>query len=248
MTRLGLTLNRTKTRLCDARSERFDFLGYSFGPHCFRPKGRWYLGASPSKKSVQRLKDRVGDILVPGNMGRWEEVRDTLNRLLRGWCCYFSPGTHYAVDRAIEAHVSDCVRHFLARRHKMPARSIGPFSRTAVFGHLGVPRLSACPATRRPVLSLPRNQSESRMREIRTSGLMSGEGNRSDAAWPKPPRPSSTLQGRLGSESVGVDFRRAALTQAAARRSTVANSKALAGQSILNSGADSDRCRRPRNN
>src|SRR5271156_4928308 len=40
MTRLGLTLNRTKTRLCDARAERFDFLGYSFGPHCYRPQGR----------------------------------------------------------------------------------------------------------------------------------------------------------------------------------------------------------------
>jgi RNA-directed DNA polymerase len=147
MTRLGLHLNPTKTRLCDARAERFDFLGYSFGPHCFRPKGRWYLGASPSKKSVQRLKDRVGDILRPGNMGRWDEVRDTLNRLLRGWCGYFSPGTHYAVDRAIEAHVYDCVRNFLVRRHKMPPRSIGPFGMAAVFGHLDVPRLSAC---RRP--------------------------------------------------------------------------------------------------
>ena len=31
------------------------------------------------------------------------------------------------------------------------------------------------------------------MREIRTSGLMSGDGKRGDAAWPKPPRPSSTL-------------------------------------------------------
>ena len=31
------------------------------------------------------------------------------------------------------------------------------------------------------------------MREIRTSGLMSGDGKRSVAAWPKPPRPSSTL-------------------------------------------------------
>jgi RNA-directed DNA polymerase len=141
MTRLGLTLNRTKTRLCDARAERFDFLGYSFGPHCFRPEGRWYIGASPSKKSVQRLKDRVGEVLIPGNMGRWEEVRDSLNRLLRGWCGYFSPGTHYAVDRAVEAHVYDCVRSFLARRHKMPARSIGPFTMAAVFGPLGVPRL-----------------------------------------------------------------------------------------------------------
>jgi len=32
------------------------------------------------------------------------------------------------------------------------------------------------------------------MREICTSGLMSGEGKRSVAAWPKQPRPSSTLQ------------------------------------------------------
>ena len=72
MTRMGLTLNRTKTRLCDARAERFDFLGYSFGPHCFRQTGRSYVGASPSNKSVQRLKDKVGEILVPGNMGTWK--------------------------------------------------------------------------------------------------------------------------------------------------------------------------------
>src|SRR3954469_3757095 len=31
------------------------------------------------------------------------------------------------------------------------------------------------------------------MREIRTSGLTSGDGKRGVAAWPKPPRPSSTL-------------------------------------------------------
>src|SRR3954468_20256139 len=32
------------------------------------------------------------------------------------------------------------------------------------------------------------------MREIRMSGLTSGDGKRSVAAWPTPPRPSSTLQ------------------------------------------------------
>jgi RNA-directed DNA polymerase len=144
MTRLGLTLNRTKTRLCDARSETFDFLGYSFGPHCFRQTGRWFIGTSPSKKSVQRLKDKVNEILVPGNVGTWGEVCGRLNRLLRGWCGYFSPGSHYIADRAIESHLYDRVRNFLVRRRKMPARSIGPFSKDAVFGELGVPRLRHC--------------------------------------------------------------------------------------------------------
>ena len=144
MTRLGLTLNRTKTRVCEARTERFDFLGYSFGLHRIRQDGRRYLGASPSGKSVQRLKDKVGAILVPGNMGRWEDVRAQLTRLMRGWCSDFSPGSHYVADRAIEAHIYDCVRNFLARRHKLPARAIGPFTMTAVFGELGVPRLRHC--------------------------------------------------------------------------------------------------------
>ncbi|WP_231711597.1 reverse transcriptase domain-containing protein [Xanthobacter dioxanivorans] len=35
MTKLGLTLNEAKTSVKDARHERFDFLGYSLGPHYF---------------------------------------------------------------------------------------------------------------------------------------------------------------------------------------------------------------------
>jgi RNA-directed DNA polymerase len=144
MARLGLSLNRSKTCLRDARQERFDFLGYSFGPHCFRQTGRWFIGASPSKKSVQRLKDRVGTILAPGNVGPWQEVRDTLNRLLRGWCGYFSPGSHYVTDRAVEAHLYDRVRNFLARRHKLPTRGSRQIRMDAVYGTLGVLRLRMC--------------------------------------------------------------------------------------------------------
>ena len=59
MTRLGLALNEAKTSVRDARQERFDFLGYTFGPHHYRKDGHWYLGASPSQKSVQRLKAKV---------------------------------------------------------------------------------------------------------------------------------------------------------------------------------------------
>src|ERR1700726_3067740 len=85
MTRLGLTVNEAKTSLKNARQERFDFLGYSFGPHRYKANGLWYLSASPSKKSVQRLKAKVGNLLVPSNNDPWPEVRDRLNKSLLGW-------------------------------------------------------------------------------------------------------------------------------------------------------------------
>jgi len=43
------------------------------------------------------------------------------------------------------------------------------------------------------------------MRAIRTSGLTSGDGKRGVAAWPKPPRPSSTLQVKGRKRQVMVD-------------------------------------------
>jgi RNA-directed DNA polymerase len=138
MTRLGLALNEAKTSVRDARQERFDFLGYTFGPHRYRKDGHWYLGASPSKKSVQRLKDKVGEILVPGNKGAWLEVRDRLNRGLRGWSAYFSYGTRLQAYRAIDAYVYDRVRHFLVKRHGMQGRGTRRFPYDRVYGELGV--------------------------------------------------------------------------------------------------------------
>ena len=107
MTRLGLALNEAKTAVRNARRERFDFLGYAFGPHHYRKDGHWYLGASPSKKSVLRLKAKVSDLLVPGNTSAWPEVRDRLNHLLRGWSAYFGYGTRLPAYRAIDNHVYD---------------------------------------------------------------------------------------------------------------------------------------------
>ena len=138
MTRLGLALNEAKTAIRDARRERFDFLGYAFGPHRYRKDGHWYLGASPSKKSVLRLKAKVSDVLVPGNVGCWPEVRDRLNRLLRGWTAYFGYGTRLPAYRAIDNHVYERVRRFLVRRHKVPSHGTNRFPREAVFGALGV--------------------------------------------------------------------------------------------------------------
>src|SRR6266436_5161290 len=129
MTRLGLTINEAKTSLRNARLERFDFLGYSFGPHYpYGWNGQWYWGASPSKKSMQRLKAKVRDLLVPGNQDPWWEVRDTLNSILRGWSNYFCHGTRRPAFRGIDFYVRERVRAFLVRRHKVAGRGNHRFS------------------------------------------------------------------------------------------------------------------------
>jgi RNA-directed DNA polymerase len=102
MTKLGLTLNEAKTSVKDARRESFDFLGYTLGPRRFPNGGRWYLGASPSKKSVHRIKTKVSDLLTPGNKSAWPKVQTRLNRLLGGWAAYFSHGALASAYRAVD--------------------------------------------------------------------------------------------------------------------------------------------------
>jgi RNA-directed DNA polymerase len=142
VTRMGVTLNEAKTSIKQARQESFSFLGYTFGPHRYKKDGHWYLGASPSKKAVARIKEKVGNLLIPRNTGTWEEVRDRLNQILRGWSAYFSYGTRKAAYGAVDNYVYESVRHFLRRRHQVHSRGTDRFSVTAVFGELGVLQLS----------------------------------------------------------------------------------------------------------
>ena len=136
--RMGLSLNEGKTSIKNARQERFDFLGYAFGPHHSRRTGREYLGCSPSKKSVKRMKEKVSEQLRPRETGRWEEVRDRLNQTLRGWKAYYRPGSVSAAYRVLDQHVEERVRHFLRRRHKVSSQGTRQFSTQRIHGELGV--------------------------------------------------------------------------------------------------------------
>jgi RNA-directed DNA polymerase len=142
MTKLGLTLNEAKTSVKDARRESFDFLGYTLGPRHFRNGGRWYLGAAPSKRSVQRIKTKVSDLLMPGNKSAWPEVCARLNRLLGGWAAYFSHGSLAPAYQAVDRHVYDRVCDFLRKRHKTPGRGTKQFPREHVYGERGVLQLN----------------------------------------------------------------------------------------------------------
>jgi RNA-directed DNA polymerase len=146
--RLGLTLNEKKTSIRNARQERFDFLGYTFGPHISPRTGRPYMGYSPSKKSVARIKEKVGELLDRRNGAPWEEIRQELNQKLSGWRQYFSIGTTSRAYRAVDEYVYDRVRNFLRRRHKVSSQGTRQFSGERVYGVLGVLRLQGPRAAR----------------------------------------------------------------------------------------------------
>jgi len=88
-----------------------------------------YLGASPSKKSVFRLRQQVADLLVSRNVAPWTDVRDHLNRILRGWSNYFGHGTRLMAYRAVDHYVHERVRNFLRHRQRC-RRGAPPVSRT----------------------------------------------------------------------------------------------------------------------
>jgi RNA-directed DNA polymerase len=78
--KLGLMIHPTKTRLCHAREEPFDFLGYTFGPARHWQTGKRFLGARPSKKSQKRIKEKINTLLFRGNPTPWPQLQDRLER------------------------------------------------------------------------------------------------------------------------------------------------------------------------
>jgi hypothetical protein len=54
---------------------------------------------------VQRLKAKVAELLVRSNTDPWPEVRDDLNRSLRGWSNYFNLGSPVVAFRSVDHYV-----------------------------------------------------------------------------------------------------------------------------------------------
>ena len=151
MTKLGLTINEAKTSLRNARQERFDFLGYSFGAHWFEANGNGIWVQARPRRVCNGSRQGVGDLLVPSNIDPWPEVRDKLNRSLRGWSNYFGYGSRGKAYRSVDQYVFERLRRFFARRHKVQGRGNRRFTFDVIHRELGVVCLQRLPRAARRV-------------------------------------------------------------------------------------------------
>mgnify|MGYP003575517453 CR=1 FL=1 len=109
-----LTLHPAKTKIVDARTEGFDFLGYHF-------RGRLRL---PREKSLQKFKDAVRQKTKRNNGHCMPLVCANLSSQLRGWFTYFRH-CHWRVFRDLDRWTRGRLRSILRRRANRRGRGRG---------------------------------------------------------------------------------------------------------------------------
>jgi RNA-directed DNA polymerase len=148
MSKLRLTVNEKKTRLCRVPAETFDFLSYTIG-QCRSPRtGKSYIGTKPSAKTVTRLKRAISDQTT--RKWHWldsEEQVGRLNRMLRGWSNYFCLGPVSASYRAIDRHARHRLRQWLQGKHRRTSQGTTRFPDQHLHDVLGLVCLSELPKT-----------------------------------------------------------------------------------------------------
>jgi RNA-directed DNA polymerase len=126
---MGLVVNREKTRVVNLKEPRtsLDFLGYTFRFDRDRHGGtRRYLNLAPSAKALAREREALRQMTGPEQSHTpLPELIQGINRHLKGWGNYFSPGYPRKARRQINAYVRQRLRHHLQRRsqrgHRPPA-------------------------------------------------------------------------------------------------------------------------------
>ena len=143
MEQLKLTVNETKTHVCRIADASFNFLGYTFGRMVSPRTGGAYLGAQPSRKSIQKVCRKLNKVAkkVP-YYAREEALIFQLNQVLRGWTQYFSYGTLSPAYNVVQRHVCSRVRQWLRRKHQVRGRGYTEYPDQHLFNDLGLLNLT----------------------------------------------------------------------------------------------------------
>ena len=107
----GLTLHPEKTRIADAQTEPFEFLGYRFD------KGRKW----PRDKSKQKLRDKLKPWLKRTSGVSLKATIAKINPSLRGWYGYFKHADRrglYDIDRWVRMRLRSILRKRLGGKGK----------------------------------------------------------------------------------------------------------------------------------
>jgi RNA-directed DNA polymerase len=141
-----LEINREKTRVVDLREQgaSLHFLGYTFRWDRDRKgRGRKYLNVFPSKKAVQREREKLHEMTSSRQCFKpIPRLMEELNRHLRGWTNYFCFGYPTSVFCELDRYLAGRLIQHLQRRSQRPYRPPKSAGWYAHLRRLGLRHLS----------------------------------------------------------------------------------------------------------
>ena len=142
--RMGLTINRDKTKIVDLRrpGEELKFLGYHFRKLFSERTGSNYCQMACSKESEKRARLHIKEKLSSKhNFRSTKAMIKSLNKFLIGWGAYFCKGTPSKSFGKINFYVARKMITNLKRRSQRGYRTVSERKWTEVLYTLGVHRL-----------------------------------------------------------------------------------------------------------
>jgi len=140
--RMGLKLNVTKTRQINSREKSVDFLGFTIR-HDRDIKGRKtkYWNIMPSKKSEQRIRDKIKYYLETHGHCAADIVAKELNTIIIGWLNYFEiRGVSYPAmsKRRLRYYLYDRINRYYTRKSQRKCKLYGHNALGTLISYFGL--------------------------------------------------------------------------------------------------------------
>ncbi len=135
-------LNETKTRLLNARRERFRFLSFEVSWRRSRNNGAEYPHVEPSPKAKVSLRDAGRHELNHWTTWRssTEAIR-TVNQIVRGWGAYFHYGNSAATFSGQQNWLCQRTRRWLWQKYGRKLGEYTFFTTERLYGQYGLAKL-----------------------------------------------------------------------------------------------------------
>ena len=138
VTQLQLRLKKGKTRILNAESEPFDFLGFTFIRALSRNKGRTTTYFYPSHKAENAIRGRIRQVVDYRRTVKVENIVKELTPVVRGWVNYFRIANSSRKFGKIKFYTAQRIRKFMRRHRGKVGYGYKQYPDTFLYQKLGV--------------------------------------------------------------------------------------------------------------
>jgi len=138
VTQLQLRLKKGKTRILNAESEPFDFLGFTFIRALSRNKGRKTTYFYPSHKAENAIRGRIRQVVDYRRPVKVENIVKELTPVVRGWVNYFRIANSSRKFGKIKFYTAQRIRKFMRRHRGKVGYGYKQYPDTFLYQKLGV--------------------------------------------------------------------------------------------------------------